>query len=295
MNHRDVRPSGGESDHLASLQRRGSEDRGDGCRDWDFLSVAGVGVAAGAVGLSVACQSPTAQQAVSLQAPQGERLLLRGGVLTLDPGVGDFDVADVLIEGSRIAAVGPNLDASAEVVGASGTIVMPGFVDTHRDTHRHMWQGSLRNILPNGLLSDYGRDIRGAARASYRPEDAHIGDLVSALGAIDAGVTCVLDWSHIGNSPEHTDAVIEGLRESGIRAVYAYGGGTGGSASPRPNRHNSFEFRSHEVVAGEGGHIRPIEHASERENVAGPLIVTAAILADALDVGHSAIGPVSVN
>jgi 5-methylthioadenosine/S-adenosylhomocysteine deaminase len=110
-------------------------------------------------------------------------------------------------------------------------IVMPGFVDTHR----HMWQGALRNILPDGLLSDYGRDITGAARSHFEPEDARIGDLVSALGAINAGVTTVLDWSHIGNSPEHSDAAIEGLREAGIRGVYAYGAGTAGPANRFPD------------------------------------------------------------
>ena len=110
-------------------------------------------------------------------------------------------------------------------------IAMPGFVDTHR----HMWQGSLRNILPNGLLSDYGRDITGSARRVYRPEDAYIGDLVIALGAINAGVTTVLDWSHIGNSPEHTDAAIDGLAESGLRSVYAYGGGVAGPDNRYPD------------------------------------------------------------
>jgi 5-methylthioadenosine/S-adenosylhomocysteine deaminase len=154
----------------------------------------------------------------------GRRLLLKGGcVLSLDPSVGDFEKADVLIEGSRIVEVRPNITATATTIDAANTIVMPGFVDTHR----HMWQGALRNILPNGLLSDYSRDITGAARAVYRPEDVRIGDLVSALGAINAGVTTLLDWSHIGNSPQHTDAAIEGLRQSGVRAVYAYGGGSG--------------------------------------------------------------------
>jgi len=152
-------------------------------------------------------------------------------VLSLDPRVGDFDTADVLIDGTTIAAVGPNLTASnAQVIDASHAIVMPGLVDTHR----HMWEGSLRNILPNGLLSDYTRDITGAARAVFRPEDAHVGDLVSALGAINAGVTTVLDWSHIGNSPEHTDAAIAGLKESGIRSVYAFGGGTAGPRNQFP-------------------------------------------------------------
>ncbi len=162
------------------------------------------------------------------------QILIKGGaVLSLDPAVGDFDAADVLIDGAFISAVGPNLKAraDADIVDASQAIVLPGFVDTHR----HMWEGALRNILPNGLLSDYTRDITGAARAIFRPEDAHVGDLVSGLGAINAGVTTVLDWSHIGNSPEHTDAAIAGLRESGVRAVYAYGSGTPGPRNRFPD------------------------------------------------------------
>ncbi len=162
---------------------------------------------------------------------RGRRILLKGGcVLSLDPNVGDFETADVLIEGSKIVAVQPNLKASAAVIDAANMIVMPGFVDTHR----HIWEGPLRNILPNGLLSDYQRDITGTARAVYRPEDAYSGDLVSALGAINAGVTTLLDWSHIGNSPAHTDAAVEGLRESGIRGVYGFGSGTAGPQNQFP-------------------------------------------------------------
>jgi cytosine/adenosine deaminase-related metal-dependent hydrolase len=148
----------------------------------------------------------------------------------MDPRVGQLERGDVLIEGSRIVDLGPNITATATTIDATNSIVMPGFVDTHR----HMWQGALRNILPDGLLSDYTRDITGAARAAFRPEDARIGDLVTALGAINAGVTTVLDWSHIGNSSQHTDAAIEGLRESGIRAVYGYGGGAGGPQNQFP-------------------------------------------------------------
>ena len=181
----------------------------------DFLAAAGLTVAAGAL----------------QQTTPGARLLLKGGcVLSLDPAVGDFEKADVLVEGTRIAEVRPNITATAVTIDATNTIVMPGFIDTHR----HMWEGPLRNILPNGLLSDYTRDITGKARSVYRPEDARIGDLVSALGAINAGVTTLLDWSHIGNSPQHTDAAIEALRESGVRAVYAYGGGTAGQQNQFP-------------------------------------------------------------
>lgn len=185
----------------------------------DFIGSTAFGTAVALAG----CGAPAAQQQATGPATAGRRTLIRGGiVLSLDPAIGDFETGDVLLEGSTIAAVDRSITAEADVIDASNMVVMPGFVDTHR----HMWQGALRNILPNGILSDYSRDILGA-RAIFRPEDVHIGDLVSALGAINAGVTTVLDWSHIGNSPEHTDAAIDGLREAGIRGVYGFSGGTG--------------------------------------------------------------------
>ena len=200
-----------------------------------FLTSSAAGVVAGAIASeTLAGTTLAANRKAKSSGPgdsRGSRILLKGGcVLSLDASVGDFETADVLIEGSKIVAVQPNLKASAAVIDASHMIVMPGFVDTHR----HIWEGQLRNILPNGLLSDYQRDITGTARAIYRPEDAYAGDLVSALGAMNAGITMLLDWSHIGNSPEHTDAAIEGLRESGMRAVYAYGAGTAGPANQFP-------------------------------------------------------------
>ena len=98
---------------------------------------------------------------------------------------------------------------------------MPGFVDTHR----HMWQGFLRNVLPDGSLEDYRNVMQRKFGATMTPDDVYAADLVSALGAIDSGVTCVLDWSHIGTSPAHTDACIKGLQDLGVRAVFAYGAG----------------------------------------------------------------------
>src|SRR5882724_7972982 len=81
---------------------------------------------------------------------QQRRILLRGGVvLSLDPRVGDFEKADVLIDGKRIAEIAPTVSAGdAEIVDCTGTIVMPGFIATHH----HQYETLQRSIIPDGLL-----------------------------------------------------------------------------------------------------------------------------------------------
>ena len=155
--------------------------------------------------------------------PTERRLVKNGIVLSLDPQIGDVSGCDVLIDRDRIVAVGRDLEADgAEIIDASGMIVMPGFVDSHR----HIWEGLLRNIgtdVPLEGRSSYFSHVLHKLAPAFRPEDAYMGNLISALGAIDAGITTLLDWSHIQDSPEHTDAVIQALEDSGLRAVFAYG------------------------------------------------------------------------
>jgi 5-methylthioadenosine/S-adenosylhomocysteine deaminase len=150
-----------------------------------------------------------------------ERILIRGGyVLTMDAGLGDQPGADVLIEGDSIAAVGPNLSAAdAQVIEAKGDIVMPGFIDTHR----HTWEAPIRGSAPNYTLGDYFSGILDAFAPKYRPQDVYAGNLWGALECVNAGITTLVDWSHISNTPEHSDEAIRGLKDAGIRSVYAYG------------------------------------------------------------------------
>jgi 5-methylthioadenosine/S-adenosylhomocysteine deaminase len=188
-------------------------------RQFLCTGTAGAIAAASAAG-TIAASSGAAR---AQQPAAGRPILIKGGcVLTLDRAIGDLETADVLIEGKTISAVRPNITApNAEIIDAARMIVMPGFVDTHR----HMWQGILRNVLSDGSLDDYRDVIQRTFGAKYTPDDVYAGDLVSALGAIESGVTCILDWSHIHNSPAHTDAAVKALLESGVRAVFAYGNG----------------------------------------------------------------------
>ncbi|HEY7298405.1 MAG TPA: amidohydrolase family protein [Xanthobacteraceae bacterium] len=159
------------------------------------------------------------------------RILLKGGVvLSLDRQVGDFVHGDVLIEGGKIREIGPDIAASDEetaVVDAANRIIVPGFVDTQS----HSYQGLLRNILTTGIVDpDYNRDVQSILTPAYEPADAYAGVLVTALGFIDMGTTTIVDLSQVSHTPEHTDACIHALRDSGIRAVFAFHRGTGPAA-----------------------------------------------------------------
>jgi 5-methylthioadenosine/S-adenosylhomocysteine deaminase len=178
---------------------------------------------AGAVAVASAAGTLAASSGAARAQQPGRPLLIKGGcVLTLDRSIGDFETADVLIEGKKISAVRPDITApDAEIIDASRMIVMPGLIDTHR----HMWEGVLRNVLPDGSLGDYRDVVQRTFGAKYTADDVYAGNLLSALGAIESGATCILDWSHIHNSPAHTDAAVKALYDSGVRAVFAYGNG----------------------------------------------------------------------
>ena len=155
-----------------------------------------------------------------------QRLLIRNGfVVSMDPDVGEVPNSDVVVEDGKIVEIGRGLDVSeAEQIDATGMIVMPGFVDTHR----HTWQTPVRGVLPCCTLDHYFAVMLGSVGGHYRPEDVHVGNYAGALEALNAGVTTLLDWSHINNTPDHSDAAIQGLKDAGIRAVYAHGVPTGG-------------------------------------------------------------------
>src|SRR6266566_101304 len=185
------------------------------------------------------------------------RILLRGGVvLSLDPSVGDFEKADVLIDGKRIAEVAPTVSASdAEIVDCSGTIVMPGFISTHH----HQYETLQRSLIPDGLLAggwpqeSYGSVVQNIwtagriadaanptnfiwdlGRVPYDPEDLYISELVACLSEISEGITMGTDTSQASHTPEHTDAMIQGLVDSGRRMVYDYSPGIDRSADGIP-------------------------------------------------------------
>jgi 5-methylthioadenosine/S-adenosylhomocysteine deaminase len=225
----------------------------------DFLKAGAAGLAAAAVPAQLAgLRSATGQDTQGLIGDgRRRRILLRGGtVLSLDPRVGDFEKADVLIDATKIAAIGPNLPAgNAEVIDCTGAIVMPGFITTHH----HQYETLQRSLIPDGLLAggwpqeSYGSVVQNIwtagriadpanpanfiwdlGRVPYDPEDLYISELVACLSEISEGITMGTDTSQASHTPEHTDAMIQGLIDSGRRMVYDYSAGTNRSAEGFP-------------------------------------------------------------
>jgi 5-methylthioadenosine/S-adenosylhomocysteine deaminase len=197
----------------------------------DHSAAAGGGFSASAVA------RPSAIPIPARSGEAGRRLLLRGGhVLSMDASVGDFVVGDVLIDGNRIAAVGPKLDAGdAEVIDAKGMIVMPGFIDTHH----HQFETALRGFLADCILVNDGQPhsafnyyehMLQKFSMVYRPHDVYVNELFGSIAQLDAGVTTVMDVSQIHHSPEHSDAVVQALKDAGRRAVFGYFEGWGDRA-----------------------------------------------------------------
>ena len=185
----------------------------------------------------------------------GRRYVIKGGaVMSMDAQVGDFARADVLIEGKRIVAIAPNINAgNADVIDARGRIVMPGFIDTH---HHQAWT-AIRSSIPDSILIDDGTGTPSAQQnyfanilagpsgtsgfaRHYRPQDVYVSELVGGLSQLDNGVTTVHDISQIHHSPQHSDAAVRGLIDAGRRGVLGYFESAGNVAG---NQYPSDAFR----------------------------------------------------
>jgi cytosine/adenosine deaminase-related metal-dependent hydrolase len=148
--------------------------------------------------------------------------VLRGGtVLTMDRAGTVLDRGDVLLVGDRIEAVGSDLEVPEGTVeiDATGGIVVPGMVDTHR----HMWQTAMRGYGADWTLTQYFVFYYLNWGRIFRPEDIHAGNLLAAVEALDAGVTTVVDWSHGLQTVDHAEAAADALTSVPGRYVLAYG------------------------------------------------------------------------
>jgi cytosine/adenosine deaminase-related metal-dependent hydrolase len=148
-------------------------------------------------------------------------LFKHGTIVTMDATVPDLATGDVLVDGDRIAAIAPALpEGDAEIIDATGCIVLPGLVDAHH----HAWLGALRRLMPDvDDLFAYIGVVAETLGRHYRPRDMYLSTHLTAIASLDAGITTIVDACHGSRGPDHTDAALDALAASGIRALHMVG------------------------------------------------------------------------
>jgi 5-methylthioadenosine/S-adenosylhomocysteine deaminase len=208
----------------------------------DFLKGSAATCAVASLGLFAARPAWADDDPPSGSGNPGVRYVIRGGsVMTMDGG--EYPAADVVVEGKKILAVGPGAGAGVggNVIDATGRIVMPGFIDTHH----HQFETALRSFLADGVLILDGDTAPGPNASPgegafayytsillgfapvYRPQDVYINELFGGLSQLDDGVTTVHDVSQIHHTPQHSDAAVQALFDTGRRAAFGYFEGAG--------------------------------------------------------------------
>jgi cytosine/adenosine deaminase-related metal-dependent hydrolase len=153
-------------------------------------------------------------------ATASARTLIRGAtVITMD-AQGDLPRGDVLVTGDTITDIAPSLHVDeAQLVSGEGCILIPGLINAHL----HTWQTALRGLAANWTLLEYFKNMHAGLATVFAPRDLYIATLTGALNQLNCGTTTLADWCHNNKTPQHNDAAIEGLLESGIRSAFFHG------------------------------------------------------------------------
>src|SRR5262245_30691712 len=157
--------------------------------------------------------------------PRGEFVIRGATVLSIDPKIGDFPRGDVHVRNGAIVAVAEHINAAGiNVFDAAGMICMPGFIDTHW----HLWTSVCRSII---RIDDPKRSyfpVTNALGRHFTPEDSYRSVRLGLAEGLTAGATTIHNWAHNIRSPEHADAELRAMRDTGIRGRLAYGTPQGG-------------------------------------------------------------------
>ncbi|MBO0766308.1 MAG: amidohydrolase family protein, partial [Hyphomicrobiaceae bacterium] len=136
------------------------------------------------------------------------------------PALGDFPAGDVHVRDGAIVAVAAHANApDAQVLDGRGTICMPGFVDTHW----HLWTSVFRPYVRADVADRGYFPVTARLGPLMTPEDSYRSVRLGLAEALSAGVTTVHNWAHNVRSPEHADAELSAMRDTGIRGRFAYG------------------------------------------------------------------------
>lgn len=153
-------------------------------------------------------------------------LLLRGAhVLTLDDADQEWPVADVVIDGTRIAAIGPGAADAwrgpvSRTIDATGMLAMPGLINAHFHSPGNLMKGAL-DSMPLELFMLY--EVPPLAGPAQAGRLAYVRTLLGAVEMLRRGITCVHDDAyHVPLvTRQGIDDIMQAYADAGLRATVA--------------------------------------------------------------------------
>jgi len=170
--------------------------------------------------LGAAASAAMALPTFAAPTPSAAHLLIRHAtVLTMDAKLGELTDADVLIREGMIVAVGKHLPSDgAQIVDATGMILIPGLVDAHW----HLWNSFLRNSAPAPQGEPFFK-AQLATSKRFTPQLSALGVRLGLAEAVNGGITTVNNWAHNLRTPAFAQAEVEAMLASGLRGRFWYG------------------------------------------------------------------------
>lgn len=169
-------------------------------------------VGAGLALPSMAYAAPAVRESVPL-------VIRHATVLSMDPNLAELPDADVLINNGKIIAVGRDLAAEgAQVIEATGMILIPGLVDAHW----HLWNSFLRSSSPAPQGQPFFKSQLAVSK-HFTPELSALGVRMGLAEAINSGITTVNNWAHNLRTPAFAQAELQAMLDSGLRGRFWYG------------------------------------------------------------------------
>jgi 5-methylthioadenosine/S-adenosylhomocysteine deaminase len=156
----------------------------------------------------------------------GGALLIRNArVLALDDAQHEWPDADIVIDGGRIATIGPGAASAwtgpvARHIDARGLLAMPGLINAHFHSPGNLMKGCLDG-MPLELFMLY--EVPPLAAASDTERLIYVRTQLGALEMLRRGITAVHDDAyHVPTATRQgVDAIMQAYADVGIRATVA--------------------------------------------------------------------------
>jgi 5-methylthioadenosine/S-adenosylhomocysteine deaminase len=149
-------------------------------------------------------------------------LIKNARILTMDDDLTEYGCADILVQGSKITAIGANLphpqESDLRVIDASGKLAMPGLVNGHVHSPGNFVRGSLDN-LPLEIFMLYEVPPLSEKPPDYRTN--YVRTMLGNMEMLKLGITSVHDDAFYVPVPttESIDGLMQSYADSGMRCV----------------------------------------------------------------------------